>query len=86
MSKEKVWIASKYANQITYRRLSKMDERYPRGTFHASWEDAHATIVAARMKELEDARKALRRADANLKRAQKMIAPAIAQKGTSDGN
>jgi hypothetical protein len=69
------FIASSYANQITYRRLSKQDERWPRGTFHDTWEEAHATIVERCRKQFELAERERKRAQSAFIKAKAMQKP-----------
>lgn len=80
MTKEiKVWIASNYLNLITHRFWTSLDDRYPRGSVHSNWKEAHEAIISARKKEFDKARRQLKNAGINLERAKKMIEPPIGE-------
>jgi hypothetical protein len=72
VEKKKYWVADKYINKISYRLMHKSDQICPRGSFHDSWEEAHAAIVAAREAEYDHAVKELKRAKTALDKAKKM--------------
>lgn len=72
---EKKFIASQYVNQITHRKVTPMDERFPRGTYHDTWADAHDAIVAKRQQEFEKAQRTLANATRSLAKAKAMKEP-----------
>lgn len=50
-----MWVASNHSLQINRRKVTASDRRYPRGTFHETWEEAHAATVAKAQERLEKA-------------------------------
>ena len=68
----KRWCASNYTNSITLKKMTAENLRFPRGTYHDTWEEAHAALVARREQEVAKAESALRSARSALTRAKRM--------------
>lgn len=73
----KVFMASRYLNQISHRQLNKFELRNAAMTLrsaslHDTWDEAHAAILQQREQDLKDAESKLVRARAALKRAHAM--------------
>lgn len=80
MSGEKFWVRSKHANRIKYRALNGYEIRspdfYANGIeTHDTWASAHAATLDDRERELVDAKKKLKRAEAALAKAKTMTEP-----------
>ncbi len=52
-----MWVASNYTPQIHLRKVTATDRRFPRATFHETWEEAHAAQLAKAQARLERAGK-----------------------------
>ena len=50
-----MWVASNHSLQISRRKVTASDRRYPRATFHETWEEAHAATVEKALENLEKA-------------------------------
>lgn len=50
-----MWVASNYTLQINRRKVTSYDLKYPRATFHDTWEEAHAASLALAQQRLERA-------------------------------
>jgi hypothetical protein len=70
------WCASNHTNAITLKKLTDEAVRWPRGTYHDTWEEAHAALVARRQKELTEAERAFQRARNAFNKAKRMPPPA----------
>jgi hypothetical protein len=70
------WCASNYTNAITFKKLTDEAVRSPRGTYHDTWEEAHAALVARRQRELTEAERDFQRARNALAKAKRMPPPA----------
>lgn len=59
-----MWVASTHSSHISHRKVAATDRRYPRATFHDTWEEAHAAVLARANERLEragrDAQQAVR--------------------------
>lgn len=77
---KKLWFADKFINRIVHRAKNKGDEQcerlsVPHGTFHATWEEAHAAIISRREAELRETQRAFDKARDALSRARRMQPP-----------
>lgn len=77
-----MFVASNYSLQIHRRKVTASDRRYPRATFHETWEEAHAAQIRKAEEELSKAGKRAKVAIAHcaaavkaLKKAQAMTKP-----------
>lgn len=61
-----MWAASNYSLQINRRKVTAYDRRWPRATFHETWEEAHEAQIAKAQaradKAADEAKKAARHA------------------------
>lgn len=73
---EHKWCASNYANSITLKKLTSDSLRFPRGTYHDTWADAHSTLIARREREFKEAEKRFQSARTALAKAKRMPPPA----------
>jgi hypothetical protein len=78
------WCASNYTNAITLKKLTDQAERWPRGTYHDTWEEAHAALIARREEEFKRAERAFQAARNALAKAKRMPPPAVADPGKVD--
>ena len=75
-----MYVASGKLNQISLRKVTSHDRRYPWGaSFHDSWTEAHAAIVARREAELIKAQN-------RVAQAQRWLKPGRARPGQGQGN
>lgn len=72
---KKRWVASSYMNSIVFKKITAMDERFPRGTFHDTWAEAHVVVMARCQREFEKAQRELSRATRALAKAKAMQPP-----------
>jgi hypothetical protein len=70
------WCASRYTNAITLKKLTREALRFPRGTYHDTWAEAHDALVARNQKAFEIARRELASATRALVKAKVMKPPA----------
>lgn len=80
MTNQKVFIASKYTNHISYRALTAFERRNQKmfelsHSAHDTWEKAHACLLEQRAQEVEKARKVLASAERSMAKAKTMTAP-----------
>lgn len=68
-----MWVASNYSLQIHRRKVTATDRRWPRGTFHETWEEAKAAQIAKAKARLERTGKELREAERAALRAAKQV-------------
>ncbi|WP_141754974.1 hypothetical protein [Burkholderia plantarii] len=79
-AKPKFFIASKYSNRIGYRKLNTFEERNPhifalsRAAFE-TWDEAYAWVIETRKNSVDEARKNLKSAEAQLAKAKSMKKP-----------
>jgi hypothetical protein len=82
-AKPLLWWASNHTNQISRKKApSPMEERFPRGTYHDAWEEAHAALVQRRQREFDAAEREFQRRRAALSKA-KMMRPPDGVAGTT---
>lgn len=77
----KVYVANRHSNRISHRALTTYERRNPRmfdlsHSMHDTWAGAHASLVEARQKSLDRARK-------DVKIAERALAKALAMKEPS---
>lgn len=69
------WCASNYSNQITRKKMTDEAVRFPRGTYHDTWEEAKAALVERREREFRKAQSLYEQARKALSKAQQMKPP-----------
>ncbi len=79
---EKFFITRRGLNTISHRALNGYEKRAPdfymvSRTAHATWEEAHARILADRLEDVQKARRQLKNAEAAQQRALAMKPKAI---------
>ena len=75
-AKPLLWWASNYTNQISRKKApSPMEERFPHGTYHKTWEEAHVALVDRRQREFDAAEREFQRRRNALIKAKMMRAP-----------
>lgn len=80
--KPKLWISNKHTSHISHRALDSFEERN-RSLFdlsrrvHASWQEAHASVLSDRRADVKKAEDALKKAKSALVRAALMRAPEV---------
>lgn len=72
---ERKWCASRHANSITLKKMTADAVRFPRGTYHDTWEQAHAALVARRAAQMQEAEREFQRARNALNKAKAMKPP-----------
>ncbi|WP_186239481.1 hypothetical protein [Burkholderia gladioli] len=78
--KSKFFIASKWSNRIGHRKLTPFEERNPRSfaMSHAAfetWDEAYAWVLETRKNSVDEAKKKLKSAEAQLAKAKSMKKP-----------
>jgi hypothetical protein len=75
---EKKWCASNYANAITLKKMTAENIRYPRGSYHDTWEEAHAALLERCTKQAQAAEREFQRRQNALRKAKQMKPPTAA--------
>lgn len=78
----KKWCASRYTNSITLKKMTAENVRFPRGTYHETWEEAHAALLERLKIEVKVAERDFQSARRALDRA-KVMPPPVAKGGAA---
>jgi hypothetical protein len=71
----KKWCASFYTNSITMKKMTADNLRFPRGSYHDTWDEAHAAMVERRKETLKKAEREFQRCRMALVKARAMKPP-----------
>ncbi|WP_399696568.1 hypothetical protein [Xenophilus sp.] len=79
-----MWAASDHSPQINHRKVTAYDRRWPRATFHDTWDEAHAAQVAKAEARVERSARELKQATSAALRALKALDKVKAMKKPED--